>query len=133
MSFKFTPEQRRCIDALRGDKYRQGTGWTTRGAGEEACFCPLGVFMMEVAGRIELHNTIVRGKAILTGPYAPTDEFADRLGLFSPYGAASHQMHPNSGKRLLSIVRMNDDGFSFRQIADHLDRYPEFYFRQSAA
>lgn len=137
--FELGPNQKRWIKRLKMTRHKQGTG----SLNESGKFCCLGIACEEfkddlniVVGKLNWDNE--------TTYYNNEDEVL-------PFAVLNFvKLHNNTGdphfkeddhfdqmdaeeKNLYSLIALNDEhGFTFTQIAKHLEKYPQYYFYESA-
>ena len=121
------PLQKKWLEALRSGKYKQGGGML-RSQNDE--FCCLGV-ACEVIGL----------EAVITDPSSDCHSYgAERSGGYAPREvrealrlySASGFPHGASTPGLRPLADMNDEGQTFAEIADHLEKYEKAYFHGEA-
>lgn len=133
-TFKFTPIQQQWIGALKSGKYEQTTeGVLFDGKGH----CCLGVAARLMAGEPNYDSFHEEyswdgDKQVLS--YSLTKQ----LGLFSPFGESGEEergitIYDENKKDYVkiketSLAELNDNGFSFKAIAEVLTTYPDLYF-----
>lgn len=98
------------IEALRSGKYKQGSGLLSRFDGS---YCCLGV-LCEVMQIPKVASTgvsgFIYGEDVAFFPY----QYLEQSGL--------NDAHGSSKTDGLSLVRMNDAGYSFEKIADAIEK-----------
>lgn len=118
---KLGPNQQKWVDALRSGDYKQTNGRLRDNNG----FCCLGVgceifdvrkecFMPEEIWKYGNENSV---------EVAPI-ELINALSLHDNIGTI-HGPFPND------LANLNDNGFTFAEIADFIEREPQFVFRES--
>lgn len=106
------PNQKRWVAALRSGEYRQGR--YSLYDSEKKAYCCLGVAVSL------FHEESISGMTLENYP-----EVTEQLSLGNDSGT------PESGLCLESLVAMNDEGSSFSQIADTLEKHAVYYFKES--
>ena len=105
---KLGPNQKKWIAALRGGTYRQGKRKLKTSDG---AYCCMGV------------AHVIADKVIYLGSSVPNiSVWSDYLGLRSRWG--SHR------SKDVQLTVLNDEGYSFNEIADELEKWPEEYFME---
>ena len=132
--FVLGPNQTKWIEALESGKYDQTMHYLRAenyedGDGEiHNGYCCLGV-------ACELFSTSpveILSKSIYSwdGEDAvATQEVIGKLNLFSPCGACYNADTTNPD--FIDLTELNDNGWTFKQIAQHLRTYPQYYFKES--
>lgn len=125
--FEFTENQKLWIAALQSNKYKQTTEAMEK-TPLGGYYCCLGVacVLAKEAGIpivVDANDCIV-GQILTNQP-----EVQKWLGLADPAGEPIAALKDLSDIELESLVEMNDKGISFEEIAEHLLRYPEYYFK----
>lgn len=124
-SFKFTPAQLDWIAALRGNRYKQ-----TREdlqASDGYCCLGVGVCRANLKGKVNVSRD--------TSKFLDGGDLGDQPGVQEYLGLRSDVGHPDKpytfrGKEVTtSLINLNDEeGASFKEIADVLENNPEAFF-----
>ena len=153
MSFKFGPNQKKWLRLLESGKYRRTTGRLCRvSKNGNKSYCCLGLAAEKV---ISLESEIVSSKTFGEKDYLnfhdnnPTDVFGDAAGLpgisFKELGLNSrigtfmkdgdyYSYYKGEMIQTLvnpSLARLNDIGYTFKQIARIIRKFPKYVFNKS--
>jgi len=122
---KLGPNQEKWLKALESGKYKQGKGYLCRIDNGKPEYCCLGV-----AAKVFLGE----GKQLKTKKYiswknnfqsAPV-KVQQLLQLYDKYGAGAPTYDD------WSLVDLNDEGFTFKQIAKMIRKNPDAFFKKPA-
>lgn len=116
--------QRKWIEALRSGEFKQ----TKNELYKSGSFCCLGVAACVIEGRpnfMKHVNGWPKGVVREVDPFLDNEWATDKLGLFDGEGrSVDYDDRP-------ALHVLNDDGISFKDIADMLEQHPERYFTKS--
>lgn len=130
---RFTEAQKLWIEALLSGKYSQAHSSLENATG----FCCLGLGCLvyeEATGKKLPRRRTLGGKSRLIGSDLSSDEeylaVQRWLNLNSEIGSPKFLLICLNGVELEfdNLAGMNDEGYTFEDIAQHLIKYPEIYF-----
>lgn len=115
------PNQKKWIEAIRSGEYSQAKNYLRTEGG----YCCLGVAVKVISGR----EPKIRGTGQLLGVYSSVRK---ALKLRGSSGELVSYIETGDWTRADSLAKLNDDGWTFDQIADYIEANPEDVFIESA-
>lgn len=144
------PKQLQWIEALESGQYKQGVNYLCRLDGGEPMYCCLGVGceifkIPSEEGILWNHPCVLYGHS---REGETSTDFAREIGLFDSNGSAVihipeeqreffdfvAELRPDkviAGPLNVMLTNLNDSRFTFKQIAQILRKFPQYYFSES--
>jgi hypothetical protein len=132
---KLGPIQKQWIAALRDNPDQQITRQLGTLVDGQEYFCCLGkgASIVDTAEWKELEYLTKPVDAILMdgdGHFALSPQTCQMLGLYTELGLFNHR-DEIKGRVVTSLYQMNDNGFTWDEIADYMEQHPENVFKES--
>lgn len=123
------PLQKKWIEALRSGKYEQGQNWLRI----DNCYCCLGVAAEFVLGITPKGNGSSTERTVYlynNESFELEKKDFEKLGLVDEIGSFKEPFR--DGKEYFTLAALNDNFWTFEEIADYIEANPDNVFTRSA-
>lgn len=131
---KLGPHQTRWLEELVSDRHVQGKGLLHDAEGKKCCLgvaCFIAKDELGLTVRLEKDGTTDQAYLYEEHDNTLPNIVTSWLGLHNGGGGTQESLRAIGPEPSPALYELNDDGWSFRQIAKHIQAHPDWFFKES--